>query len=246
MDFGQLGVDMAVIASIISFVQILKRRFFVEKSNFPFFVSTLISAVLGIVVGDEPLEMVKMGFYYAAAAAYSYEVSKSTPILKMFVQGRKASDNSGSLYAVVFFLLFSFYSIDGLGEEPSRIKEIETNISHVESDSTGDFRLALLGNVAQFGFDGSYQVFESPFAVGVSYARNWLDVGVYLAPSIEKDVESGTSSRNLSVSIHAKMFQQMGIGIGYGFWLSGRGVVPPRSNNLFLNLGFNIGIGEEE
>jgi len=79
-DWSALGVDVVVVGVIISIVQFFKKFLPIKLPWLPMLLSAVLSAMYAVVVNlNQPVEVViKMAFAFASAAAWLYELGKST------------------------------------------------------------------------------------------------------------------------------------------------------------------------
>jgi hypothetical protein len=129
-----------------------------------------------------------------------------------------------SLIAVLILCLF--YSL-GLSQD----SKVDTSKWNVEIRS----------NIAQLYGNGDFEVFDSPFAIGVDYKGvQDLTFGFYLAPVIANVGDENMST--LSAFFHFTMLKRLGIGAGSIFWkgFEDGGFVKPTKENIFLTLNFEV------
>lgn len=102
---------------------------------------------------------------------------------------------------------------------------------------TNHWQFALLTNVSKFSFDGTYKLFDGPFAFGVEYDQESIDWGAFLSPSIVKIDETEVS---VAIIGHVRIINKFGIGLGYEFWQSGTGIVKPKTQTVFFTIHYDV------
>lgn len=104
---------------------------------------------------------------------------------------------------------------------------------------SSSWRFALLTNVSKFNFDGSYKLFDGPFAFGIEYDREFVDYGAFLSPSIIK-IQNEDAEVDVSIIAHARILGKFGLGLGYDFWRSSQGILKPKKETLFFTIHYDV------
>lgn len=97
---------------------------------------------------------------------------------------------------------------------------------------------SILSNVSTFYLDGSFKVFESPFAGGIKRVMNEIEPGLYVAPVIRSDGNEVEGS--VSVIFHTTVWKLLGVGVGYDFWKFQKGLEKPNTNNLYFTISVSL------
>ena len=97
---------------------------------------------------------------------------------------------------------------------------------------------SILSNVSTFYLDGSFKVFESPFAGGIKRVMQEVEPGLYIAPVIRSDGKDVEGS--VSVIFHTTVWRMLGVGVGYDFWKFQKGVEKPDINNLYFTISISL------
>jgi len=134
--------------------------------------------------------------------------------------------------AIVFLLIIAF-SIIFCSE------------AKAQTPDSSKFKFDVLTDVSRYFLDGNYVFGNGNIGAGVTYSDYYwkAEPGIYISPGVElSNVETSVS---LAIIGHLTVYERLGIGFGYRFWLLGDGVIAPKKETLFITTTFSlVNLGE--